>query len=862
MPRLLDLLPLFFVLLLVSPLMRFVLLVYQFLLVEEYPAHITPGEDRTLPAHEQAAVDELLALGFAPVRPLHIHIGPMLRHGVLLRHRDEAAWALLTFAPSLGTGYPVLFFSVTDEDTLLLTCNRMSQYGLVRLPATLSGDAWADDLPSHWQDHLTRARQHGLQTLDEAQAHARICQFQQSTFPALQASGNVVQRGGGWFYPWRTALRLTRQVMRKYALMQRPYQSASTEGSAAAAAYYAFCAAEHTRYLQLRRKRPWLQELLLLGTALLGLLGWGWLISWQQAVLLLIILLVHESGHAIAMRLFGYRDVKMFVVPFVGAVVTGRPSAIPAWKQAIAYLAGPLPGLLAGFGMLFWLGSQPPADWHQHAQLAAIMAVVINLFNLLPVIPLDGGRLLELALFQRWPTARLLFTLLSIAATAWLASQLSSPGLWIIPAVLVLGLRHQWQTLKLHHVPDPGGSEQERLAPLFERAMALKPGKSYLALSPLVRGIFVSRAVQAPRWWESVAILLTLAAPLAFAGWLAMDLGWIGHKAPAMTEPTDQRSNAQTAFDVVFNNDIDDEAAAKVRQSKLLDIASRLPASDPRHVDLAWDQALRLDDSDKAQDAIIAAGKDGNLLNIDQMIDSQLNKLLWTLADRTAAERASALAGAIAHYRQLAPAHGNALISATIRQAEATDDAGHAQEALAILNSLAVTGNMNDSTQNLQQQITAARGWYLLSHQQYKAALGIFTAPHPQSSETEFNWPRQQQQLNHAWALLLGGDKAGGLAAMRDAAVFHKPDTRWSARLLGMGNTPAVLMVEPGELVYALLVNGKRDEAAKLFGNSRSMCSNHDHDEPVAATEPWQRVRVEAMRNALASLCAGSVRFE
>ena len=63
------------------------------------------------------------------------------------------------------------------------------------------------------------------------------------------------------------------------------------------------------------------------------------------------ILLFHEFGHYVAMRVFGYQDLRMFFIPLFGAAVSGRHYNVPGWKKAIVSLAGPVPGIGLGVAL-------------------------------------------------------------------------------------------------------------------------------------------------------------------------------------------------------------------------------------------------------------------------------------------------------------------------------------------------------------------------------------------------------------------------------------------------------------------------------------------------------------------------------
>ena len=105
----------------------------------------------------------------------------------------------------------------------------------------------------------------------------------------------------------------------------------------------------------------------------------------------LVVLLIHEFGHFFAMKFFNYTNVKMFVLPHLGAYVTGTKKIISQRQMSIVILAGPVPGILIGL-VLLTLDMYYPND---KAQMLGNIFVGLNFFNLLPFMPLDGGRLLE-----------------------------------------------------------------------------------------------------------------------------------------------------------------------------------------------------------------------------------------------------------------------------------------------------------------------------------------------------------------------------------------------------------------------------------------------------------------------------------
>jgi hypothetical protein len=73
------------------------------------------------------------------------------------------------------------------------------------------------------------------------------------------------------------------------------------------------------------------------------------------------VLLVHESGHYVVMRAFGYRDLRMFFIPFVGAAVSGWSGKAHGYQRTLVALAGPVPGILLGLllAVIFVLRGHP-----------------------------------------------------------------------------------------------------------------------------------------------------------------------------------------------------------------------------------------------------------------------------------------------------------------------------------------------------------------------------------------------------------------------------------------------------------------------------------------------------------------------
>ncbi len=133
--------------------------------------------------------------------------------------------------------------------------------------------------------------------------------------------------------------------------------------------------------------------------------------SWMVVIALVVVLLIHESGHFAAMKFFGYKGVNMTFVPFVGAYVSGRTTDLSNRNKMIVLLAGPVPGVIIGSVLLLF-------HHYNHQQVYFLFAIIFllqNTFNLLPVLPLDGGQFFEALFFGGGKVMQLIFLYLSLA---------------------------------------------------------------------------------------------------------------------------------------------------------------------------------------------------------------------------------------------------------------------------------------------------------------------------------------------------------------------------------------------------------------------------------------------------------------
>ena len=156
--------------------------------------------------------------------------------------------------------------------------------------------------------------------------------------------------------------------------------------------------------------------------------------SWFAVLLLVTVIFIHEAGHFIAMKFFGYKAVNMTFVPFVGAYVSGTATNLSRRNKLIVLLAGPLPGIIIG-SILLLLHQN---NYNETFRQLSILFLLLNVFNLLPVFPLDGGQFFQTLFFNGSRIIQLIFLSISLCSLIYFFFNLNYAWTFLIIAVLVL----------------------------------------------------------------------------------------------------------------------------------------------------------------------------------------------------------------------------------------------------------------------------------------------------------------------------------------------------------------------------------------------------------------------------------------
>ena len=116
-----------------------------------------------------------------------------------------------------------------------------------------------------------------------------------------------------------------------------------------------------------------------------------WFGGWWFGIGLIVLLFVHEMGHVIEAKRQGLPVSAPLFIPFLGALITLKQMPHNAWNEAKLAIGGPILGSLGAAGI--WIAGV--AYDSNHLKALAFLGFFLNLFNLLPVVPLDGGRIVS-----------------------------------------------------------------------------------------------------------------------------------------------------------------------------------------------------------------------------------------------------------------------------------------------------------------------------------------------------------------------------------------------------------------------------------------------------------------------------------
>jgi Zn-dependent protease len=200
------------------------------------------------------------------------------------------------------------------------------------------------------------------------------------------------------------------------------------------------------------------------GASMLVSIGaYAWLWGLPFAIGFVVLIFVHELGHVIELRRQGIPASAPLFIPFLGAVIGMKQLPDDAWKEARVALAGPILGSV-GAAVCWVAGEALDSDL---LIALAFVGFFLNLFNLIPIVPLDGGRAAAALHPAFWFVGLLLMVGIVVVSP--------NPILFLIVIVGALDLWRRWR--------ERGEAAEYYRVPAWQRATV---GVVYLGLAAVL----------------------------------------------------------------------------------------------------------------------------------------------------------------------------------------------------------------------------------------------------------------------------------------------------------------------------------------------------------------------------------------
>jgi Zn-dependent protease len=176
--------------------------------------------------------------------------------------------------------------------------------------------------------------------------------------------------------------------------------------------------------------------------------GYAWLFTIEFALVLVACLVAHEYGHVRAMRYFGIKTKGIYLIPFVGGLAVSDDKINTRWQDVVISIMGPCFGLI--MALACWLlysitGAELFAG-------AAVLGALLNLFNLLPILPLDGGHVLKSISFSMRSWIGLSVCMAGIALGLWVSYTFGLALLVFFLFVGALEVVMEWRQRQYSHL--------------------------------------------------------------------------------------------------------------------------------------------------------------------------------------------------------------------------------------------------------------------------------------------------------------------------------------------------------------------------------------------------------------------------
>ena len=353
--------------------------------------------------------------------------------------------------------FDIEFYSFFKDKTCLVTTNGKGNTVIGKIPFFIMQDYYTAETSLQWQYHEGRLRQlrtHKIPKLLSPEAFTQRLQVYFQNYinslvklkHILPISKKVLFRLNG-----RLALKLTQKIIQgnnqSANIIKQRREQAKTESKLSVEIPIELEVEGFQRMERLqqglidKKLRPWA----ILGSFVLFVITSTKYFGTQTLIIFIAALILHEGGHLLAMKLCGYRDASLLFLPFLGAVATARKDDATITQRFFVSLAGPLPGLFLGVILAIIFKDASYSTWIKQTSW---ILICLNLFNLLPIYPLDGGQIIDILLFSRFPYSDVAFKAFGAIIISLLG--ISHPALFLLTIPLILNIVYSYRAAKIN----------------------------------------------------------------------------------------------------------------------------------------------------------------------------------------------------------------------------------------------------------------------------------------------------------------------------------------------------------------------------------------------------------------------------
>lgn len=198
--------------------------------------------------------------------------------------------------------------------------------------------------------------------------------------------------------------------------------------------------------LKEKKKKPNLNRTLIsIGVFIVAFLALGF-DDLSYILMIVSVVFIHELGHFLMMKGFGFSNLQMTFVPFLGAFVNGKKDKEKQVQNWLIILAGPVPGIVLGIS-LYFIGSMYKQEWIEEW---AYLFLFLNVLNLIPIDPLDGGQLLKSFMGDKFEITQIVFSFISSLIMIFIGWYFELWILVIFGFFMGLRIRSMQRMLQIH----------------------------------------------------------------------------------------------------------------------------------------------------------------------------------------------------------------------------------------------------------------------------------------------------------------------------------------------------------------------------------------------------------------------------